>query len=349
MHIPLPSSLRGSLSKTHADFIRYSVNGLVESVNSIYKGYRSSSWTYLEGKPNAIVLSETHSKKLVIEDGKATGVEVIGPDGSTYTFSANYEVIMSSGVWETPKLLMLSGVGPKKTLDAFGIETIVDSPHVGQNLLDHPILAHVFKLKDGYGLDHHLLRAGPEHTGAVTAYGRDRSGPYGSGLLELVGFPRIDEQLKTSKEYREYLAKNDGLDPFGPAGTQPHLEIDFVPLFADAFQWHIPTPPTGDYLTVIVDLLRPLSKNGVVTLNSTDPLAPPNVNLNFLSNDLDIVALREGVRWVDDLLRTGDGMKDIIGEDYPWPMPRTSDEAMNKMILERMQTGFRKYDPGKTM
>jgi choline dehydrogenase len=112
-------------------------------------------------------------------------------------------------------------------------------------------------------------------------------------------------------------------------------------MFCDAFQWHIPTPPSGDYFTVIVDLLRPLSKNGTVTLNSTDARAPPNVNINFLSDSLDIIALREGVRWIDDILRTGDGMKDILEEDYPWPMPRTSDEAMNKMILERMQTGFR--------
>jgi choline dehydrogenase len=113
-------------------------------------------------------------------------------------------------------------------------------------------------------------------------------------------------------------------------------------MFCDAFQWHIPTPPQGDYFTVIVDLLRPLSRNGVVKLNSADPLEQPNVNLNFFSNDLDLVALREGVRFVDNILMNGDGMKDLIVDDYPWPMPRHSDEAMNKMILERSQTGFRK-------
>lgn len=51
-------------------------------------------------------------------------------------------------------------------------------------------------------------------------------------------------------------------------------------------------------------------------------------------------SVREGIRWVDDVLMHGKGMKDIIGEDYPWPMPRTSDAAMDKMILERSQTGF---------
>lgn len=111
-------------------------------------------------------------------------------------------------------------------------------------------------------------------------------------------------------------------------------------MFCDAFQWHIPTPPKGDYFIVIVDLLRPLSKNGTVTLNSADPLAQAKINLNFFSNDLDLIAMREGVRNVDDIIMNGEGMKDIIEGDYPWPMPRSSDEAMIKMILERSQTGF---------
>lgn len=114
-------------------------------------------------------------------------------------------------------------------------------------------------------------------------------------------------------------------------------------MFADAFQWHFPVPKTGTYLTVIVDLLRPISRGGVVKLLSTDPLEQPYINLNFLAHDLDIVALRQGVRWIDDVLMTGEGMKDIIEKDYPWDMPRTSDEAMKKQILERSQTGFRKY------
>lgn len=114
-------------------------------------------------------------------------------------------------------------------------------------------------------------------------------------------------------------------------------------MFCDAFQWHFPTPKTGNWFTVIVDLLRPLSRGGVVKLMSADPLEQPYVNLNFFSHDLDIVALRQGVRWIDDVLMTGDGMKDIIGKDYPWPMPRSSDEAMKRQILERSQTGFRKF------
>jgi choline dehydrogenase-like flavoprotein len=315
------------------------MRGLWKCISTVYNGKRSSSWFFLKDKPNVTVLSQTNAKKLIIENGKTTGVEVITPVGER-TFTAKYEVVVSLGVYESPKLLMLSGIGPKAELTKFGITPIVESEHIGQNLLDHPILPHVFKLKDGYGLDNHLLRAGLEKDAAASAYRWKNKGPLTSGLLELVGLPRIDKQLEKYPEYNEYKKANGGLDPFGPAG-QPHFEIDFVPMFCDAFQWHIPTPPKGDYFTVIVDLLRPISKSGTVTLKSTDPLEQADININFFSNDLDLLAMREGVRFVDDILLTGEGMKDIIEEDYPWAMPRSSDEAMLTLIKERSQTGFR--------
>lgn len=315
------------------------MHGLWKALNTIHKGYRSSSWMYLKGRPNITILSSAVSKQLLFEGTTCTGVEVFTDSDNTLSFFAKREVILSQGVYESPKLLMLSGVGPKHELAKFGIKQIVDSPHVGQNLLDHPIMPHVFKLKDGYGLDDHLLRAGPAKDGTTAQYRRDRTGALGSGLLELVGLPRIDKYLETSKEYRSFKAANDNIDPFGPSG-QPHFEIDFVPMFCDAFQWHIPAPPSGSYFTVIVDLLRPLSQNGWVKLNSADPKQQANININFFSHDLDLVALREGVRFVDDIIMNGEGMKDIIEGDYPWAMPRNSDEAMNKMILERSQTGF---------
>lgn len=146
------------------------MRGLWKSTNSVYNGKRSSSWMYLKGKDNVAVLSETQSRKILIEDGKATGVEVQGPDGNSYTFRAKYEVVVSQGVFETPKLLMLSGVGPEKTLKDFGIKPVVASEHVGENLLDHPIMPHVIRLKEGFGLDSHLLRPGLAHDAAVSAY-----------------------------------------------------------------------------------------------------------------------------------------------------------------------------------
>lgn len=320
------------------------MHGLTHCVDTIYKGQRQGSYLFVQDRSNITVLSSVHSKRLIIDQATrtCTGVEVINPStGTELSFYAAREVIVSQGVFETPKLLMLSGVGPAAELAKHGIDMIVDSPHVGQHLLDHPIVPFVLRIKDGYGLDDHLLRAGPSNDAAVAAYRRDKTGPVGSGLLELVGFPRIDQRLNRYPAYRKAKAANKGLDPFGPGG-QPHFELDFVGMFSTAFQWHYPVPPEGNYMTVIVDLLRPVSEGGEVKLNSADPLEQPNINLNFFGDDLDILAMREGVRWTYDVLLNGQGFKDIVVDEYPWKMPIESDEAMNKAVLERSQTGFRK-------
>jgi choline dehydrogenase len=207
--------------------------GLFKCVSTIYNGKRSNASVFVEGKENITIMSETISKSIKFEGKKAVGVTVIGPDENEYTFTAKNEVIVSQGVYESAKLLMLSGIGRKADLEAHGINVLVDSQHVGQNMLDHPIFSHVFKIKDGYSLDNHLLRAGPQKDGAVAAYRKNNGGVYGSGLLELVAFPRVDEWLETSKEYRAYKGQNGGVDPFGPAG-QPHFEVDFVVSLVDS-------------------------------------------------------------------------------------------------------------------
>jgi choline dehydrogenase len=185
---------------------------------------------FLDNKPNITIVSRVQAKKLIIEDNVAKGVVVVTDNGEELEFFAKKEVIVSCGVFESPKLLMLSGIGEKGQLEANGITQVLESKHVGQNLIDHPILSHVFKLKDGYGLDSHLLRAGPAKDAATAAYRKNHTGPYHSGLLELVGFPRVDERLMKFKEYREAKEANGNVDPFGP-DNQPHFEIDFVPMF----------------------------------------------------------------------------------------------------------------------
>uniref|UniRef100_A0A093XD15 Oxygen-dependent choline dehydrogenase n=1 Tax=Talaromyces marneffei PM1 TaxID=1077442 RepID=A0A093XD15_TALMA len=92
-------------------------------------------------------------------------------------------------------------------------------------------------------------------------------------------------------------------------------------------------------MTVIVDLFRALSE-GQVTLNRTNALTQPNINLNFFGNDLDILAMREGVRWTYDVLTKGAGFKDLVISEYPWKMPPESDDGMKRAVLDRSQTGF---------
>ncbi|KAF5528756.1 alcohol oxidase, partial [Fusarium phyllophilum] len=204
------------------------MRGLVHSVNTIYKGRRSGSFLAVADKPNITIFPEVHSKRLIIDqaDRTAKGVTVITASGEELDLYATREVIVSQGVFETPKLLMLSGIGPKAELAKHNIPLLVDSPHIGQHLLDHPGVPFVLKIKDSYSMDSHVLRKGALQDKVMSAYANGHAGPMGSPFLEMIGFPRIDSYLEKSPEYRAAKAANDGLDPFCPYG-QPHFELDF--------------------------------------------------------------------------------------------------------------------------
>lgn len=114
-------------------------------INATEEGVRSSSSvSYLHpiiGKrENLEVLTGRWAKKLLIDDQmRCTGVEALGPDGRvTETFLAEKEVIVSAGAIDSPKLLMLSGIGPAEHLREMGVEVRVDAPGVGSNTQDHP-------------------------------------------------------------------------------------------------------------------------------------------------------------------------------------------------------------------
>ncbi|KAM4056044.1 GMC oxidoreductase [Hirsutella rhossiliensis] len=317
------------------------LSGLTHCVDSIYAGKRSGSFLFLKDKPDITLVHGVQSKRLIIDgdDKTCKGVVVVDADGTEHSFFATREVIVSQGVFETPKLLMLSGIGPSSELGRHGIDVVVDSPHVGQNLSDHPAVPFVLRVKDGLGMDDTLLRPGAARDAAVAAYRDDRSGPLGSGLLELAGFPRIDAYLERDAAYRVAKAANGGRDPLSPEG-QPHFELDFVCMFGSAFQWHFPVPKRGSYTTVVVDLVRPVSAPGTVTLRSGDAGEQPDINLNFFADDLDIVAMREGIRFSYDVLTKGDGFRDLVEAEYPWDMPLDSDAAMKRAVLDRCQTAF---------
>lgn len=203
------------------------LEGLTHCVSTVYEGVRSSSAVYVFGKGNVEIMHSTVATKINFEADTAVSVTVVGTDGNETTLKAKKEIIIAGGVFETPKLLLLSGIGPRRELAHHGIDPVITSEHVGEHLLDHPILPHVFRLKDGLGLDHILLREGPDHDAAINQYDKDKTGPLASGLLEMIAFPRIDEQLEEYKMYHKARANNGGKDPFGPEG-QPHFEIDFI-------------------------------------------------------------------------------------------------------------------------
>ncbi|KAJ5088322.1 hypothetical protein N7456_011938 [Penicillium angulare] len=90
------------------------MNGLTHCCDTIYRGQRSGSWLFVQDKPNITILAKAHSKRLIINkaDHFCRGVTVIDPFGKELNFFVTREVVPSQGVFESPKLLMLSGIGP---------------------------------------------------------------------------------------------------------------------------------------------------------------------------------------------------------------------------------------------
>ena len=97
----------------------------------------SSETAFLQpalGNPNLYVYQSTLGKKIIFDAMKrATGVQV-NTKGKVYTLSANKEVVLSAGAFQSPQLLLVSGVGPKATLDKHNISVVADRPGVGQNM-----------------------------------------------------------------------------------------------------------------------------------------------------------------------------------------------------------------------
>lgn len=91
-----------------------------------------------ERRPNLTILTNAWVSKVNVQGTKVCGVNITQKDGTKHTLTAKHETILSAGAVDTPRLLMLSGLGPKQQLADLGIEVVKDLPGVGENLLDHP-------------------------------------------------------------------------------------------------------------------------------------------------------------------------------------------------------------------
>lgn len=112
---------------------------------------RSSSQTSFlasnSSNPNLHVYSSTLAKKVLFNsDKQAVGVEVTAVLGSTIQINANKEVILSAGAFQSPQLLMVSGIGPSDVLQQYNINVVSDLPGVGQNMWDHPFFAPTYRV-----------------------------------------------------------------------------------------------------------------------------------------------------------------------------------------------------------
>ncbi|MEQ1930016.1 MAG: GMC oxidoreductase, partial [Parvularculaceae bacterium] len=215
------------------------------------------------------VISEAHAERVLIDGKRASGVRFrLGQ--SSAVVRARREVILAAGAFQSPQLLMLSGIGPAAHLAERGVEVIADSPDVGSHLQDHLDYTILRRTKSPDSLGVHpavALRFFP----ALDAYNKRGEGFLTSNLAECGGFIKTDPRL-----------------------DEPDIQLHFIPGLVDD---HGRKKHLGGGYSCHACVLRPKSK-GVVRLASRDPMAPPEIDPRFLSDDDDLFRLVKAGRLI---------------------------------------------------
>ena len=225
-------------------------------------------------RKNLTVLTGAQARRILFEGKKAVGVEY-QQGGQIQEVHARREVLLCGGAFNSPQLLMLSGVGPEAELKRHQIEPVQVLPGVGQNLQDHLdcILSYTSKDKDLFGIG---LGALVTQIGQFLQWKRD-----GTGLLSTP------------------FAEGGAFFKSSPEVARPDLQLHFCISVVDdhARKLHL-----GYGFSCHVCVVRPKSR-GEVFLNSANPLDAPGIDPKFLSDERDLELMREGVKTMRKILQ----------------------------------------------
>ena len=245
------------------------------------------------GRANLTVRTGAQVRRLVVEKGRAVGVELI--DGTRLT--AATEVVLSAGAVGSPRLLQLSGIGPADHLSALGIDVIHDQPQVGANLQDHLDLYCITELSGPYSYDRYAKPFWAVLAGLQ--YLVNRKGPVASSLFETGGF---------------WYADPDARSP----DIQLHLGL------GTGIEHGVASMPQGG-VTLNSCYLRPRSR-GTIRLQSADPAKAPLIDPNYLADPLDREMSIRGLKLTQEILGQAALKPFILAERLPGPDVRTDDD-----------------------
>ncbi|PKP68961.1 MAG: glucose-methanol-choline oxidoreductase [Alphaproteobacteria bacterium HGW-Alphaproteobacteria-4] len=241
------------------------------------KGERcSAAAAYLHpviARPNLTVLTHARVEKVLLEDGRATGVQ-LRRNLRRQHFKARREVILAAGAFGSPQLLMLSGIGPEEELRAHGVPVAHALPGVGTNLQDHLdyIISHRSLRPDVVGLN----PAGLARLAKAAWKWRESGG----GLF-----------ASPMAEAGAFLCSEPGL-------ARPDLQIHFVIGIVDQ---HMRRMHLADGYSAHICVLRPHSR-GLVGLASANPARAPRIDPGYLSDRRDVALMLKAARKLEQIL-----------------------------------------------
>jgi choline dehydrogenase len=239
---------------------------------------------------NLDLLSQTVAARIVIESGRARGVEIIR-DGGRETIRAEREIVLCGGSVNSPQLLMLSGIGPAGHLAEHGIPVVLDAPAVGANLQNHPAYALTYACSQPVTAYKYLNPRAA--AGVVLRYALSGGGSLGESYVATGGFMRSDNALAVS----------DTIVVMAPAlVTRGGMGARVRDLF-----------PKQHGFMVQLSCGRPLSR-GHIRLANADPTAHPRIFPNYFAEPADLHALARSVCRMRDIMR-GRAIRDLIAAE----------------------------------
>jgi len=224
-------------------------------------------------RENLTVVTKAHASRIVMDGKRAVGV-VYRRGAQEETVRAAREVILSGGAFNSPQLLLLSGIGPADDLKRHGIDVLHDLPGVGRNLRDHPDFIQAYRSKntDLFGIGGGATIALIKH---IMQWRKDGTGMLATPFAEGGAFLKTDPSL-----------------------DRPDIQLHFVISIVDD---HARKLYRGYGFSCHVCVLRPHSA-GRVFLESADPTAQPGIDPQFLADDRDLDVLVKGAKLTRSIL-----------------------------------------------
>ena len=281
---------------------------------TIHRGRRVSAATAflnpVRSRPNLRVMTGVTVERLVFERGRATGV-VVRRGTSTFVLKTNLEVVSCLGALGSPKLLQLSGIGPRDVLMSAGVPVYLDRDNVGMRMRDHRTLVNTYRLNRDVGHNRHLASI-PAKIGTAVKYAATGRGPLAAPTGDVLAFfktdpdqPRVDGQVLIT-----------ALTLAGDGGRVERLPG----------------------LSCMGEILRPTSE-GSVRISSPDPDHPLTIDPNYLSTAYDRVAAVRVLRTMRELFEQSPVAGLIDAELSPGIGSQSDDELLHAAITQG-QTGF---------
>lgn len=271
----------------------------------------SASTAYLKHarkRPNLTISTRSKGTRLIIKDGRVVGLEYLAK-GKPKTAYVRREVVLSSGAVNSPRLLLQSGIGPAKELEAIGVKARHDLPGVGKNFQDHmDVYLTAYTTPVSYNRSDRPIQM----AGAGLQYMLYRTGPATATVCEAGMFVRSSEQPET-----------------------PDIQMHILPAFVvDHGRQRI----AGHGMTINTCNVRPRSV-GEVTLQSANPEAPPAIDPNFLDDPYDWKISMEGFQWGREMLATKSFAPFVKSEHLPGKGVQT-DAEIREYIKKWAKTDY---------